>query len=428
MNTLTRRNFVKAATSSAICMPALIQAKGFAKPVHPIGKAEHVISIWLGGGMGQIDTFDPKRKGDPKEKIPGSYYDAINTAVPGVQLCEHLPRLAPLMDRVTAVRSVNHKVIDEHAAATNFMHTGRPISGTVTYPSIGSLIAHERGPAEDSAPAYVLIGYPNVTRGPGFLGSKHGYLYLTDTSQGPAGLSRPKNISSFRQDRRNKLLADLRNSKEKPEDERLADYDEVINESIRLSGPYFNRAFELDKEPRTLRENYGGEFGQRCLLSRRLIERGVRFVEVSHNLNFLNGTGWDVHNEGIINQHELIREMDVAVSALILDLEKKNLLDKTLIMITTEFGRPAGFDSRGGRGHQGKAMTCVLAGGGLSHCGSYGETDELSKTIVKDPVSVPDFFATVCAAMGVDASKYLYDGDRPVPITDNGKPITKLFS
>ena len=428
MNTLTRRNFVKAGTSSAICMPSLLQGKESAKLNHPRGKAEHVISIWLGGGMGQIDTFDPKRKGDPKEKIPGSYYDAINTAVPGVQLCEHLPRVAPLMDRVTAVRTVNHKVIDEHAAATNFMHTGRPISGTVTYPSIGSLIAHERGPADESAPTYVLIGYPNVTRGPGFLGSKHGYLYLTDTSQGPAGLSRPKNITSFRQDRRNQLLAKLRNSKDKPKDERLADYDDIIDESIRLSGPSFNRAFELDKEPDTLRDNYGGEFGQRCLLSRRLIERGVRFVEVSHNLNFLNGTGWDVHNEGILNQHELIREMDIAVSALILDLEKKNLLDKTLIMITTEFGRPPGFDGGGGRGHQGKAMTCVLAGGGLNHCGAYGETDELSKTIVKDPVSVPDFFATVCAVMGVDAGKYLYDGDRPVPITDNGNPINKLFT
>jgi hypothetical protein len=393
-----------------------------------MGKTEHVISIWLGGGMGQIDTFDPKRKGDPKEKIPGSYYDSIDTAVPGVQLCEHLPRMAPLMDRITAVRSVNHKVIDEHAAATNFMHTGRAISGTVTYPSIGSLIAHERGPADDSAPAYVVIGYPNVTRGPGFLGSKHGYLYLTDTSQGPAGLSRPKNISSFRQDRRNKLLSDLRNSTERPEDPRLAGYDEIIDESIRLSGPSFNRAFELENEPTTLRENYGGEFGQRCLLSRRLIERGVRFVEVSHNLNFLNGTGWDVHNQGILNQHELIREMDIAVSALILDLEKKSLLDKTLIMITTEFGRPPEFDGGGGRGHQGKAMTCVLAGGGLNHCGAYGQTDEISKKIIENPVSVPDFFATVCAAMQIDSGKYLYDGDRPVPITDNGNPIKQLFS
>ena len=428
MKILTRRNFVKAGTSSAICMPSILRGKESAKLNHPMGKAEHVISIWLGGGMGQIDTFDPKRKGDPKEKIPGSYYDSINTAVPGVQLCEHLPKIAPLMDRVTAVRTVNHKVIDEHAAATNFMHTGRPISGTVTYPSIGSLIAHERGPANESAPAYVLIGYPNVTRGPGFLGSKHGYLYLTDTSQGPSGLSRPKNITSFRQERRNQLLANLRNSKDMPNDERLADYDDIINESIRLSGPSFNRAFQLDKEPETLRISYGGEFGQRCLLSRRLIERGVRFVEVSHNLNFINGTGWDVHNEGILNQHELIREMDVAVSALILDLEKKNLLDKTLIMITTEFGRPAGFDSRGGRGHQAKAMTCVLAGGGLNHCGAYGETDELSKTIVKDPVSVADFFATVCAAMQIDPGKYLYDGDRPVPVTDNGNPIKQLFS
>ncbi|HAD22385.1 MAG TPA: DUF1501 domain-containing protein [Opitutae bacterium] len=427
MNRLTRRNFVKTGSLTGLCLPSLTRAKQIASG-NPMGKTEHVISIWLGGGMGQVDTFDPKRKGDPKEKIPGSYYDSIDTTVPGVQLCEHLPRMAPLMDRVTAVRSVNHKVIDEHAAATNFMHTGRAISGTVTYPSIGSLIAHERGPADDSAPAYVVIGYPNVTRGPGFLGSKHGYLYLTDTSQGPAGLSRPKNISSFRQDRRNKLLSDLRNSSAKPEDARFAGYDEIIDESIRLSGPSFNRAFELDNEPSTLRENYGGEFGQRCLLSRRLIERGVRFVEVSHNLNFLNGTGWDVHNQGILNQHELIREMDNAVSALILDLEKKSLLDKTLIMITTEFGRPPEFDGGGGRGHQGKAMTCVLAGGGLNHCGAYGQTDEISKQIVENPVSVPDFFATVCAAMQIDPGKYLYDGDRPVPITDNGNPIKQLFS
>ena len=427
MNRLTRRNFLKTGSLTGLCLPSITRAKQIASG-NPMGKTEHVISIWLGGGMGQIDTFDPKQKGDPKEKIPGSYYDSIDTAVPGVQLCEHLPRMAPLMDRITAVRSVNHKVIDEHAAATNFMHTGRAISGTVTYPSIGSLIAHERGPADDSAPAYVVIGYPNVTRGPGFLGSKHGYLYLTDTSQGPAGLSRPKNISSFRQDRRNKLLSDLRNSTERPEDARLAGYDEIIDESIRLSGPSFNRAFELENEPTTLRENYGGEFGQRCLLSRRLIERGVRFVEVSHNLNFLNGTGWDVHNQGILNQHQLIREMDIAVSALILDLEKKSLLDKTLIMITTEFGRPPEFDGGGGRGHQGKAMTCVLAGGGLNHCGAYGRTDEISKKIVENPVSVPDFFATVCAAMQIDSGKYLYDGDRPVPITDNGNPIKQLFS
>jgi hypothetical protein len=391
------------------------------------GKAEHVISIWLGGGMAQTDTFDPKRRGNPAAKVAGSYYDAIDTAVPGVRLCEHLQKLAPLMDRVTAVRTVHHDVIDEHAAATNRMHTGRPISGTISYPSIGSIIAHQRGAASDEAPPYVLIGYPNVTRGPGFLGAQAGYLYLTDTSRGPAGLSRPPGVSEERQQRRGKFLAALQAEAPPTGDPRLKSYDAAIEQSLKFSGPAFNRVFQLDEEPGELRQRYGGEFGQRCLLSRRLVERGVRFVEVSHNLNFLNGTGWDTHNEGILNQHELIKELDSAVAALITDLEARRLLDKTLIVITTEFGRPPEFDGGGGRGHQGSAFTCVLAGGGLRHRGAWGETDELSKKIVSHPVGVPDFFATLCAAVGVDYRAHLYDGDRPVPITDQGMPIQELF-
>ncbi|WP_391540465.1 DUF1501 domain-containing protein [Rubripirellula lacrimiformis] len=391
------------------------------------GKAEHVISIWLGGGMGQIDTFDPKAKGDPKTKKPGSYYDAIDTAVDGVQVCEHLGQMAKVMDRVTAVRSVNHNVIDEHAAATNRMHTGRAISGTVTYPSLGSLIAHQRGPMNDTAPPYVLIGYPNVTRGPGFLGAKHGYLYLTETGRGPAGLSRPDGILPQRQSRREQFLATLRKNAPPTKVAELLDYDAAIEQSLKLSGPDFNRVFHLDGESDDLRNRYGGEFGQRCLLSRRLVERGVRFIEVSHNLNFLNGAGWDVHNSGIVNQHKLIQEMDTAVATLISDLEQKKLLDKTLIVITTEFGRPAGFDSGGGRGHQGSTFSCVLAGGGLSHRGAWGQTDEAAKKIVADPVSVPDFFATICAATGVDYRKNLFAGDRPVPIIDQGQPIAALF-
>jgi len=391
------------------------------------GKAEHVVSIWLGGGMGQIDTFDPKAKGDPKAKKPGSYYDSIDTAVAGVQLCEHLPLLSERMERITAVRTTNHDVIDEHAAATNRMHTGRSISGTVTYPSIGSLISHERGALDDKVPPYVLIGYPNITRGPGFLGAKHGYLYLTDTSRGPMGLSRPDGISSARQARREALLGGLHRDGSGIS-ESVRQYQEAIEQSLNLSGPEFNRVFQINNEPDDLRNRYGGEFGQRCLLSRRLIERGVRFIEVSHNLNFLNGAGWDVHNSGIVDQHQLIRELDSAVGTLMDDLDEKGLLDKTLIMITTEFGRPPEFDSGGGRGHQGSAFSSVLAGGGLNHLGAYGVTDELSKKIVSDPVSIPDFFATVCCALQVDHAKNLYDGDRPVPITDQGQPIGKLFS
>ncbi len=422
---MNRRHFLAttagAALSTTLC-PAASPALLFK------GKAEHVISIWLGGGMGQIDTFDPKQRGDPAKKIAGSYYDSIGTAVPGVSVCEHLKSLAPLMDRVTAVRGLHHEVIDEHAAATNRMHTGRIVSGTVVYPSLGSVIAHERGAAADGAPPYVLIGYPNITRGPGFLGSRDGYLYLTDTSQGPAGLSRPDGIVADRQTRRETFLAALRKNEPATDDARLRDYDAAIDQSLKLSGPEFTRSFKLDEEKADLRARYGGEFGQRCLLARRLVERGVRFIEVSHNLNFLNGTGWDVHNEGIVHQHALIQEMDIAVAALITDLESRRMLDRTLIVITSEFGRPPEFDGGGGRGHQGSAFTCVLAGGGLKHCGAFGETDELSKKIVRDPVSVPDFFATIHAALGIDYTKNLYDGDRPVPITDNGQPIAALFA
>jgi hypothetical protein len=308
------------------------------------------------------------------------------------------------------------------------MHTGRPVNGSVAYPSLGSAIAHERRALMDGVPPYVLIGYPNVTRGPGFLGARAGYLYLTDTSQGPAGLTRPDGIAPDRQARREALLGGLRGQAAAAQDARIADYEAAIEQSLKLSSPEFTRSFRLDEEPADLRAGYGGEFGQRCLLARRLVERGVRFIEVSHNLNFINGTGWDVHNGGIRQQHGLIADLDAAVAALITDLEAKRLLDQTLIVITSEFGRPPEFDSGGGRGHQGRAFSCVLAGGGLRHRGAYGETDELSKQIVRDPVSVPDFFATIHASLGIDYTKNLYDGDRPVPITDGGKPMAALFA
>ena len=138
---MNRRQFLS--TAAAALGTQILPARGEVTTLLK-GKAEHVISVWLGGGMAQIDTFDPKQRGDPSKKLAGSYYDSIETSVPGVQVCEHLKNLAPLMDRVTAVRSIHHNVIGEHAAAINRMHTGRPVSGTVVYPSFGSIIANAR--------------------------------------------------------------------------------------------------------------------------------------------------------------------------------------------------------------------------------------------------------------------------------------------
>ena len=397
-------------------------------PVHtPKGKAEHCIFIWLGGGMAQIDTFDPKKLGDNlgKPQKAGSLYKSIDTSVKGVQVTEHLSKTAKVMEHVTVMRTVNHHVIDEHAFATNIVHTGRMISGNVVYPSIGSIIANQRGAANPDVPAYMLIGYPNVSRGPGFLGAKSGYVYLTDTNTGPSGFTRPDYVDEKRAEIRHQLLKPLmaRTSKGSA----AADYEMAQQEALRLAGPKFMRHFNLKDEPDSLRNDYGGEFGQRCLLSRRLVQAGVRFIEVSHNLNFMNGTGWDIHNEGFKNQHLLIQELDTALSALIRDLKSKKLLDKTLIVVGTEFGRPPEFDGRGGRGHQGTTFSMVLAGGGLNHCGAYGVTDELAKKPVENPVPLVDFHATIHATMGIDTAKELMDGSRPVPITDGGKVVTALL-
>ncbi len=426
----TRRNFLKNSAllglgASASVSPMLASAA--APAALPMGKAEHCIFIWLGGGMAQIDTFDPKRKGDSKAdpKKSGSEYDKIDTAVAGVQFCQHLPQLAGLAEQLTVVRTVNHDAIDEHAFATNLVHTGRKTTGSVTYPSIGSIVASQLGAVNPQVPAYMLMGYPNVSRGPGFLGAKGNFVYLTDTKTGPAGFTRPAGVTDERAARRQQLLDPL--MQRAPQDSPISLYRDAQAEALRLAGPDFMRHFDLTDESDKLRNEYGGEFGQRCLLARRLVQSGVRFIEVSHNLNFMNGTGWDAHNEGQQNLHLLIKELDVAMSALIRDLDQKGILDKTLIAIGTEFGRPAGYDGRGGRGHQGSCFSLVLAGGGLKHQGAYGVTDEMSKKIVENPVPLADYHATIHAAMGIDPSHELTDGSRPVPITDGGKPIAALF-
>ncbi len=436
MNSQTnRRQFLKTTGRAAAVVAAtspfssLVLADESAKPKPLKATADSCIFIWLGGGACHVDTWDPKVKGDPKASKAGSYYNAIPTALDGVQVCEHLPQMANLLDRAVVVRSCHHEVIDEHAAAVNRLHVGRPPTGTTIYPSIGAVMSHELGARGEGVPAYVVMGYPSASRGPGFLGAEHGYLYLTETELGPAGLKRPADVTPQRQLRRDKLLAELRgqylkrNSGQSP----IEDYAKTSIEGFKLAGPKFMGVFDLKSESDALRESYGDEFGQRCLLARRLVEDGVRFVEVSFNLNFINGTGWDTHNQGQLNQHVLIKQLDQALAALTEDLERRKRLDRTLIVVATEFGRPPEFDGGGGRGHYSKAFSMALVGGGLRTGQVVGHTDELGKTILDAPVSIADFHATIHTAMGINPHRELYDGDRPVPITDGGTAIASCF-
>ncbi|MBI2684844.1 MAG: DUF1501 domain-containing protein [Acidobacteria bacterium] len=413
---LSRRGFIQ---SSAAAMAATALPKG---------KADACIFLWLGGGAAQVDTFDPKVRGDGKKQA-GSYYDAIDTAIRGVRVCEHLSKSAPLLDRCVLMRTITHSIVSEHAAAANLVHTGRMPSGTLQYPSIGSVVAHQLGPKTDEVPSYVVMGYPNITRDPGFLGAKYGYIYLTQVDIGPNGLVRPPDVDAARQDRRETLLAAMRDGHQKrnPGDVVVQAQADVSRQAFRLAGPRFMGVFDLNRESSTLRQAYGSEFGQRCLLARRLVQSGVRFVEVSYNLNFLNGSGWDTHNEGQLKQHLLIQDLDQSFATLLQDLEKNKMLDTTLVVIATEFGRPPEFDAGGGRGHQSEAFSMLLAGGGLKTGQAIGTTDELGKKVAERPITVPDFHATIHCAMGIDPHKNLYAGDRPVPITDQGKPVLEMF-
>ena len=428
----SRREFLIRSTATVAAMGAgSVLAKTGSEsdvPGFPRGKAESCIFIWLPGGACQVDTWDQKRKGDG-DKQSGSYYDPISTAIPGVRICEHLSRTAPLLDRAVLMRTVHHE-LDEHGAATNRLHTGRPTSGTTIYPSIGSVVCHQRGPLNEALPAYMVMGYPNATRNPGFLGPRYGYVYLTETRVGPRGLRRPPEVGATRQRRRENLLARMREDYlgRHPGEKRLQGYASLSEQGFRLGGSHFQRLFDLEREPAQLRESYGAEFGQRCLLARRLVHAGVRFIEISFNLNFINGTGWDTHREGQVNQHILIQGLDQGLSSLLLDLERHKLLDSTLVVVVTEFGRPPEFDGEGGRGHHAEAFSIFVAGGGLRTGQVIGETDELGDEIIERPISVPDLHATLYSALGIDPSKELFDGIRPVPITDQGQPIRELFS
>ncbi|MGB0742603.1 MAG: DUF1501 domain-containing protein, partial [Planctomycetaceae bacterium] len=280
------------------------------------------------------------------------------------------------------------------------------------------------------APAYVVMGYPSATRGPGFLGAAHSYLYLIDTESGPAGLRRPADVTPDRVSRRSRLMERMRESAVRKYSgfKTVEDYVNAGVKADRLVEGSFASVFDLKQEPADLRNAYGSEFGQRCLLARRLIQHDVKFVEVAFNLNFINGTGWDTHNDGQLKQHILIRQLDLAIAALLDDLETNGLLDTCLVAIGTEFGRPPEFDGGGGRGHQGAAFSVPLFGGGLQTGQVIGQTDEFSRKVVEQPVSVPDLHATIYAALGIDPAKELYDGDRPIPITDGGQPISQLFA
>jgi hypothetical protein len=400
----------------------------------------------MNGGPSQMDTFDLK-PGTPQ----GGPVRDIATAVPGVRISEHLPRLARKAGDLAIIRSMQTREAD-HGRATYQMRTGYVPSGPVQYPTLGSLFSKEMERPGAELPNFVSIApYPffsPAAYGPGFLGPQYAPLVLAGDRQ--ALLPIPNQQSNYMQDLQvqdlelpagvsdNRSTARLR-LLEEMESEFIdgrpglpaQGHRTAYNHAVTLMRSTARRAFDLDEEPAALRDRYGRNlFGQGCLMARRLIERGVPFVEVSLATVGNLALGWDTHINNFDSVRQLCGVLDPAWSTLLDDLRARGLLDSTVVVWMGEFGRTPTINGQGGRDHWANAWTTVLGGGGIRGGQVYGQTSPDGTTVEMDrPTSVPDFIATIATALGLNLNtENISNVQRPIRLVDaNARPIREVL-
>jgi uncharacterized protein (DUF1501 family) len=370
-------------------------------------KTKACILLWMNGGPAQSHTFDLK---------DGSEYKAIDTAVPGIQISEHLPNVAKQMENLAILRSMSTGEAS-HPRGRYLMHTGyRAGQGGVVYPSIGSLVSSELGVADNELPNFVAIGN---TLGSGYLGPRHQPVTVLDPARGIENLKPSGELTEL--DERAKLVDELdANFLKGYQAPQIEAHHKGYQRAVALMHSAKAKAFDLSAEPSSARSAYGSsKFGEGCLLARRLVEQGVKFVEVSLG-------GWDTHGGAAQPVKRLSAQLDPAMAALVGDLKERGLLDTTLVIWMGEFGRSPGK----GTNHFARAWSSVLAGAGIKAGQVVGRTDKSGGTVEERPIKVTDFFATVLKALDIDATKPLYSrGGRPHKMVDKGAEVVKeLFA
>jgi uncharacterized protein (DUF1501 family) len=381
-------------------------------------RTKSCILLWMDGGPSHKDTFDLRPGTDQ-----GGPFRAIQTNVPGIQISEHFPRLARLMNHGAIVRSMSTGE-GAHGRAKYYLHTGyKEGVGGLVYPSIGSIASKEIGNPDSPLPNFVSIG--NRSYGAGFLGTRHQPLLVADPVRGVENLRSFVNTNQF--DQRVSLLDELEAGFHRTHGDGLATaHRTTYQRAVTLMRDQGARAFDIANEPAASRAGYGsGRFGDGCLLARRLVETGVSFVEV-------NLGGWDTHQNNFQRVTQLSAQVDPAMSQLVTDLRERGLLDSTLVIWMGEFGRTPRINQRGaqpGRDHYPRAWSLAMFGGGIRGGQVIGRTDAEAATVVERPVSTLDFMATVCRILGIDYNKQNHTSiGRPVRIVDRGaNPITQLI-
>ncbi len=392
---------------------------------HFTGTAQSVIHIWLPGGWAQQETFDPK------PLAPLEYrgeMGSIETSLPGARFNELLPKTAQIADRITVVRSMTHGEA-AHERGTHNMFTGYRPSPALSYPSFGSVVAHELGPRDGLPPYVCLPNLPAPDAGAGYLGSAYGPFTLGSDPADPAftvrDLALPGGVDPQRFAMRQRLRDVVGRHFQRLENTANLDaMDEFYSRAYDLvSSAQARAAFDIQAEPDTVRDEYGrNEAGQRMLLARRLVESGVRLVTLSYG-------GWDMHQKIRDGMTKTLPPFDQAYAALIRDLERRGLLDTTLVMVSSEFGRTPKINPDAGRDHWPKVFSVVLAGGGVKRGLVYGASDAIAAEPADAPLTVEDLATTVYHCLGIVADKELVaPGNRPVEIVDGGTVRNELLA
>jgi hypothetical protein len=473
---IVRREFLRSMSAAAVAAmassaPKLLKADIDGKVEHPKPTADACILLWMGGGMAAPDTFDPKRFEPFRVGLPVkdmlSTFPAIDTAVSGVQICEGLEHIAQVMDRATLIRSAVQPDLGSilHSRHQYHWHTGYVPPQTVACPHLGSWIAKVVGPRNPVMPAFISIGQRLEGVGEseelkafttaGFFGSEFGPMNLPFPNEAAQSVQPPGAMTGSRFENRNRLFRKLVD--QSPQRAFLSDYQQKsmlrsLDNAYRLLSSKDREAFDIGLESEETRAMYGdSRFGQGCLLARRLVESGARFVEVTTEyVPFLH---WDTHANGHETLVRMHSEIDRPIAQLILDLEARGLLDRTLVIIASEFSRDALIEGVPGstaadqatervdevaemkhyglHRHFTGGTSVVMFGGGVKRGFVYGKTaDERPLVAVENPVSISDLHATLMTAMGISPQTGFDIEGRPFYVTQDGKgkAVRELFA
>ncbi len=423
---LSRRQFA-ARTASALLgvglLPEVFSAKAAESAAAGAGglkaTAKNVIYLFMAGGQSHIDTWDPK-----EGVAAAGSTKLIKTSADEVRIGHYLPRTAEQMHHASIIRSLA-STQGAHEQGDYYMHTSYTLRGTIRHPSMGAWLNELQGEqGNQSLPNFVYVGGSSRHPGSGFLPPAKGPLFVSNPANGIRNATRPGGVTEDRFSARLKLANELDQDFRGAFPHRnVKAYSEMYDHAITLMKSEDLKAFDLNEEPAETRKAYGDEaFGQGCLLARRLVEHGVRFVEVSLG-------GWDTHASHFVRMPLLCSTLDRALATLLGDLHARGLLRDTLVVVATEFGRTPDINANVGRDHHPKAFSALLAGGGVKGGFVYGKTDKEAREIVENDITIPDFNATIAHAVGLPLDRVVMSPSmRPFTVADKGKPVLDVFA